>query len=125
MDIKISSEARSGSCYFAPNICSTLPTHRLRVVRNLRPIATVRAEHLPAQHVYLHFAVHNFRGPALISCPKCRTATSSGFNVRYSDVERILFGTAAGVVHSQLRPPNTKHPTRTETRGIDQGRKER
>src|SRR5262245_7724446 len=26
MDIKISSEARSGSCYFAPNICSLLPS---------------------------------------------------------------------------------------------------
>src|SRR5262249_21936511 len=41
--------ARSYACYFAPNICSSLP---LWLGRDLRPLAGMRAEPLPPQHVY-------------------------------------------------------------------------
>jgi hypothetical protein len=51
--------ARGRICCFSPNICSSLPTHRFRVV-SFAPSCGVCAERLPAQHVYLYFAVHNF-----------------------------------------------------------------
>src|SRR5215472_13565615 len=41
------------TCYFAPNICSSPPTHRLRVVRNLRPLAGVRAERLTHRAMFI------------------------------------------------------------------------